>query len=299
MTDTYDPIRETLEYHFKPILEFFQDETITDLEINPDGKIFIEHRDGTTTTPKVSIDGDSIKAVALLLASRTQNDVTEASPSVASVWENPSLRLHILLPPAVTRPSMAVRRFSNKVYSLDDFIKMGTCTEEQATILRTYIQQRRNLVVSGETGSGKTTLLNALLLEIPARDRVFIIEDTCELQCNVPNRFPVAYGYAYTAQMALKDALRLNPDRIIVGEVRDGSALDMLQAWNTGHPGGLASIHANSVDSVKLRLRSLVEQVSASSQMDLINETVDVAIQMSVDGNGRRWISDIRDFRRN
>lgn len=293
-----DPVKEALEFHFRVIAELFSDESVTDLAINPDGRVFLKHIGKPKEEVELPVSMDSLKAVALLLASRTQNDITDRNPSVDSAWEDPPLRIHISLPPAVSNPCLSVRRFSSKVFTLDDYVEAGSCSAEDAERLRAFVVGRKNIIVSGETGSGKTTLLNALLAEIPPRERVFLIEDTNELQCDLPDLSPIYFGDRYTARMAIKDVLRQDPDRIIVGEVRDGAALDMLQGWNTGHPGGLASIHANSVDAVKLRLKSLVEQASYTPQDALIEEAVDVAVQMAVDPDGKRRIAAIKEFRK-
>ncbi len=285
-----------LNYHFKPLLEIFNNPMVTDIEVNPTGLIFTHYLDGTSQQLDTTINGKSISAVAALLASKTQNDVNSSSPSVAAVWPNPPMRIHIILPPAVSAPSMVIRRFSPIVYPLSHYIENGTCTENQANLMKTLIKERKNIVVSGETGSGKTTLINSLLKEIPITDRLYIIEDTKELKCEAPNSVPVLTGEDYTARAAIKDALRFRPDRIIVGEVRDGAALDLLEAWNTGHPGGLCSIHANSPATVKQRLRSLIQQVSVSPQDNLIDITLDVVIQISLCSDGKRRITEIKEF---
>ncbi len=285
-----------LNYHFKPLLEIFNNPMVTDIEVNPNGFVFTHFLDGTSKKLDVTISGKSISAVAALLAAKTQNDVTPSSPSVAAVWPDPPMRIHIILPPAVTAPSMVIRRFSPIVYPLSHYIENGTCSEEQAALMRSLIRERKNIIVSGETGSGKTTLINSLLKEIPAEDRLYIIEDTKELQCDAPNSVPVLTGEDHTARAAIKDALRFRPDRIIVGEVRDGAALDLLEAWNTGHPGGMASIHANSPSTVKQRLRSLIQQVSVSPQDALIDMTLDAVIQITLCSDGKRRITEIREF---
>lgn len=286
-----------LNYHLKPLISLFNDEEITDIEVNPDSSVFVHTISGfSKEIPDLIIPGSSIAAVATLLASKTQNDVTEEAPSVAAIWPSPPMRIHIILPPATIAPCMVIRRFSSIVFPLNHLIEENTCTETQATKLRGLITSRKNIVISGETGSGKTTLLNSLLLEIPKSDRLYIVEDTRELRCFSPNKVQVITGEKYTTRSAIKDALRFRPDRIIVGEVRDGAALDLLEAWNTGHPGGLCSIHANSPATVKQRLKSLIQQVSISPQEALIDITVDAVIQISLCNDGKRRITEIKEF---
>lgn len=288
--------QDVLEYHLSPVFGIFNDKAVTDIEVNPDESVFVHMIDGTSRRLDIHIAHTSIAAAAALLASRTQNDVTDSSPSVAAVWPDPPMRIHIMLPPAVAAPCMVIRRFSATVFLLSHFTEMGTCTQSQEMLMRQLVSDRRNIIVSGETGAGKTTLINSLLGEIPSSDRLYIIEDTRELQCFAPNHVSVLTGEKYSARMAIKDAMRFRPDRIIVGEVRDGAALDMLEAWNTGHPGGICSIHANSSDTVKQRLRSLVQQVSVSPQDALIDMAVNAVIQISLCSDGKRRITEIRTF---
>lgn len=293
MSTSEERFFSVLQYHFKPLLEMFDNQMITDIEVNPDGSVFTHLINGDSEESDVRIAPQSIAAVAALLASRTQNDVSDSSPSVAAVWPSPPLRVHIIVPPAVQAPCMVIRRFSSIVFPLDYYIESETCTKQQADLLKEMVVSRKNIIVSGETGSGKTTLLNSLLREIPDKDRLYIIEDTEELRCEKKNKVFVRTGDKHTARAAIKDALRFRPDRIIVGEVRDGAALDLLEAWNTGHPGGLCSIHANSPATVKQRLKSLIQQVSVSPQEALIDMTVDVIVQISLCPDGKRRITEI------
>lgn len=293
---SYKRYKEALEFHFAPILRFFSDKQITDIESNDDGNIYAHHIDGSSELLPVHLQPESIAAVAALLAAKGQNDITDDNPSVSAVWPDPPYRIEIVLPKAVKRPCMVIRRFAQIVYPLEHFIENGTLTVEMAKTIKDLIIRKKNIVISGETGSGKTTLMNTLLKEIPTGDRLFIIEDTRELQCSAPNKVPVLTGDNYTARKAIKNALRFRPDRIIVGEVRDGAALDLLEAWNTGHPGGMCSIHANNPDTVKLRLRSLIQQVSVSPQSDLIDATVDAVIQVTLCPDGKRRVTEIKIF---
>ena len=285
-----------LEYHLKPISHLFSDGNVTDIVINEDSTIFAYALDGITQQIEAYVDPKSIAAVASLLAARTQNDVNEDNPSVQAQWPDPPMRISIILPPAASVPCMTIRRFSPVVYPLSYFLETGSCTEEQYETMRTLILSRKNIVLSGETGSGKTTLLASLLAEIPEHDRLFIIEDTKEIRCNHLNKTMILTGEKYSARSAVRDSLRFRPDRIIIGEVRDGAALDLLKAWNTGHPGGLCSVHANGPDTVKQRFRDLIQEVSLSSQDALIDMTLDAVIHMALCPDGKRRVTEIREF---
>ena len=289
--------RRELDSHMKPLLEIMEDERINDLAVNDDGAVYAQLRDGTKERIDIEIEPERIVTIGTLLAAKEDVDLNNNNPSISTKYPDPPLRVSITLSSATrARPVISVRRPSPQVFPLDDFVKKGICTAEEAEKLRRLVRERKNIIVSGETGSGKTTLINSLLLEIPPSDRLFIIQDVEEIQCLAPNKVQVLCSEGhYTQRMAVKDALRFNPDRLIVGAVRDGAALDLIQAWNTGHPGGLCSIHANSASAVKLRLKALVEQVSAMPQKDLIDETVDAVVQITF-LDGKRRITEIEVY---
>ena len=209
---SYKRYKEALEFHFAPILKFFSDKQITDIESNDDGNIYAHHIDGSSELLPVHLQPESIAAVAALLAAKGQNDITDDNPSVSAVWPDPPYRIEIVLPKAVRRPCMVIRRFAQIVYPLEHFIENGTLTAEMAKTIKNLIIRKKNIVISGETGSGKTTLMNTLLKEIPTEDRLFIIEDTRELQCSAPNKVSVLTGDNYTARKAIKNALRFRPE---------------------------------------------------------------------------------------
>ena len=168
--------------------------------------------------------------------------------------------------PVVSSPAFAIRKRPEVVFTLDEYVAGGMMTEAQAAIIRAAAVARQNMLIVGGTGSGKTTLANAILAEPAfAEDRVVLIEDTAELQCSAADQIQMLTKRTepqVTMTDLVRDTLRLRPDRIIIGEVRDGSALDLLKAWNTGHPGGLATIHANSAAEGLTRLEDLIGEVT-------------------------------------
>lgn len=198
---------------------------------------------------------------------------------------------------------MAIRRFTQRVASLDDLVATGTATERQVEMLVEAVRDRRTIVVSGGTGAGKTTLLNLLAGSIDPSERVVTIEDAAEL--NLPGhvvrleaRPPNAEGAgAITIRSLLRSALRLRPDRIIVGEVRGGEALDLISALNTGHRGSLTTVHANSPDEALLRIETLALSAGDTSETAItrqLRSAVDVVVQIERD-QGSRKIVDIAE----
>ena len=178
------------------------------------------------------------------------------------------------------------------IFGLADYLREGIVTPDQALALVRAVAARENILVAGGTGSGKTTLCNALLAEPPFRSsRVVILEDTAELRCSAPNQVKLltrAGDPPVTMTDLLKDTLRLRPDRIVIGEVRDGAALAMIKAWNTGHPGGLSTLHANSAEDALLRLEDLIREASATLPVRSIAAAIQVVAFIRRTGSGRR-----------
>jgi type IV secretion system protein VirB11 len=179
----------------------------------------------------------------------------------------------------------ALRKPAKIVFGLDDYVRRGILGRRDADALRDAVRARRNVLVGGGTGSGKTTFANALLHEIAdSSDRIYLVEDNPELQCDAPNKLQVlVQPPTYTWNRAIMDAMRFRPDRIIVGEVRDGSALEMLKAWNTGHPGGIATVHANDTGAMLDRVCQLIEEVVPAAPRAMIADTIDVCVHLRRD----------------
>ena len=178
---------------------------------------------------------------------------------------------------------MSIRKHSSAVFPIERYIEEGRISQKGWSFLQDAIETRKNILISGGTGSGKTTFVNAILdalVRYREDDRVLILEDTVELQCNMPNVFQMRTDAKSntTMQKLVRASLRLRPDRIIVGEVRGGEALDLLKSWNTGHPGGICTIHANSARSSLIRMEQLISEVSKTPMKELIGEALDVVV---------------------
>ena len=195
-----------------------------------------------------------------------------------------------MLPPVATGPCFSIRKPAARIYTLADYVADGIMTAEAARLLSLAVVDRRNILVAGGTSSGKTTLANAFLAALAPRDeRVIIIEDTRELQCAAPDTVSLRTRPGVVAMSDLvRSTLRLRPDRIIVGEVRGGEALDMLKAWNTGHPGGIATVHANSAASALYRIEQLIQEAVVTVPRRLIAEAIDLIDFIAGRGTGRR-----------
>ena len=218
--------------------------------------------------------------------------MTRDRPRISATLPVTGERFQGAFMPIVANPAFAIRKRPEIVFTLKDYIREGIMSEAMAEALRQAAETRQNLLIAGGTGSGKTTLANAILaLPAFARDRVVLIEDTAELQCSAEDRLEMLTKRTeppVTMTDLVRDTLRLRPDRIIIGEVRDGSALDLLKAWNTGHPGGLATIHANSAVEALSRLEDLIGEVTQRVPYRAIAQAINLVVFIERTPDGRR-----------
>lgn len=241
---------ESLQHSLGPVWDFLNTPGVTEIMVNPDGRVWVEDNQRGMYLTKHSLSEVSRHNIVATVASLNDREVHEEDPSVGGILPGFGARFHGIVPPAVSGSSFAIRIPSEFVMSLEQYVQSGVMSKQQARLILGCIAKCKNIIVAGGTGSGKTTLSNAILKRLAnSNHRIMTIEDTPELRCEAPNWLAVYINRQtkYTYQRALKDALRMRPDRIIVGEVRDGLAMEtLLEAWNTGHPGGLATIHAKS-----------------------------------------------------
>lgn len=264
--------------------------------INADGRVWFDSVGVGLALTSHRLSAQDREAAIRLLAHEAGETVSEGRPALATVLPESAARVQALLPPLVEAPILAIRKRPSAIFTLADYVESGIASRAQADILAAAVHERRNIVVAGGTGSGKTTLVNALLAETPFRDaRVVILEDTAELQCESQNSVQLLTKRT-EPPVSLRDlvqmTLRLRPDRIVVGEVRDGAALEVLKAWNTGHPGGLLTLHANSAADALLRLEDLCMEARATPPKRLIASAIDMIVFIAR-REGGRVITDI------
>ncbi|MEQ1610843.1 MAG: P-type conjugative transfer ATPase TrbB [Hyphomonadaceae bacterium] len=262
---------------------------------NPDGRLWLEQvGKGRVATPH-RLEASETERVIRLVATLTGAEVNRDTPIVSAELPPRGERFEGVLPPVSRGPCFAIRKPAGRVFTLDDYQASGVITAEQATTLRAAVRDHANIMVAGGTGSGKTTLANALLHEIAQLgERVVILEDTRELQCAAED---VVALRTQPGSVSLSDlvrsTLRLRPDRIVVGEVRGPEALDLLKAWNTGHPGGIATLHANSASAALSRLEQLTMEVCETPPRALIAEAIDLIVFVERGGPAGRRIPEI------
>jgi len=266
------------------------DPTVIEVMVNPDGALRLDCRGAGRIDTGVRLSAGEVERIIRLVASHIRLEVHSSNPIVSAELPESGERFEGLLPPVVIAPCFSIRKPAAQIYTLDDYVADQILAPQLAETLRQAIVERRNILVVGGTSSGKTTLANALLAEMAKRDeRVLILEDTRELQCAAPDCVALRTkpGVASLA-MLIRSTLRLRPDRIIVGEVRGPEALDMLKAWNTGHPGGIATLHANSAKAALYRLEQLIQEAVVSIPRRLIAEAIDLIVFIHGRGAARR-----------
>lgn len=262
---------------------------------NPDGRLWLEQLGrGRIPTP-YRLEAAEAERVIRLVATLTGAEATRESPIVSAELPPRGERFEGVLPPVARGPCFAIRKPAARVFTLDDYKASGVISEFQADQLRLSVARRANIIVAGGTGSGKTTLANALLHEIARlNERVVILEDTRELQCDAEDVVALrTQAGSVSLSDLVRSTLRLRPDRIVVGEVRGPEALDLLKAWNTGHPGGIATLHANSARAALARLEQLTMEVCETPPRALIAEAIDLIVFIERGGPAGRRIPEI------
>lgn len=268
------------------------DRRVVEVMVNPDGKIWVDRiGEGRAFTGHL-LAPDDANRILRLLADHVGEVATKERPRISATLPETGERFQGVFMPLVANPAFAIRKRPEIIFTLADYVRDGIMTAAMAAALRHAVETRQNLLIAGGTGSGKTTLANAILAEPTfARDRVVLIEDTAELQCSAEDRLEMLTKRTdppVTMTDLVRDTLRLRPDRIIIGEVRDGSALDLLKAWNTGHPGGLATIHANSAAEALSRLEDLIGEVTQRVPYRAIAQAINFVVFIARTPEGRR-----------
>lgn len=271
--------------------------------VNADGRLWLDRVGKGLVATSTRMPVADREAAIRLLAHEAGETVGADHPLLATILPDSAARVQAVLPPLVAAPILSIRKRPTAIFSLDDYLAAGIASAVQVAALRSAVAARRNIVVAGGTGSGKTTLLNALLAEPAFRDcRVVALEDTAELQLlgdNVIQMLTKRTTPEVTLRDLVRTTLRLRPDRVVVGEVRDGAALDVLKAWNTGHPGGLLTIHANSATDALARLEDLCLEAGPADPSRLIRSAVDLVVFITRTASGEgpgRVISDLLDL---
>jgi len=289
-----------------PLQVFLDDDAVTDIMVNGPDRIFIEVGGKTIWSHVHFRDAAHLSTICQRIVSAVGRRVDEASP-IADARLSDGSRINVVFPPlALDGPYLSIRKFSKQPINFDKLIEYGSCTRPLAKILELAGRARLNVLISGGTGSGKTTLMNAISRTIDAGERIVTIEDAAELQLQQPHvvrletRPPSLEGRGEVTQRDLvRNALRMRPDRVIIGEVRGSEAFDMLQAMNTGHDGSMSTIHANNTRDALTRIENMVQMGSfglpVRSIRTQIAGAIDMIVQVARQRDGRRRVLQVTD----
>ena len=292
---------------FGPLETLLADPTVSDILVNTFKQVYVERFGKLELTDVTFTDDAHLMKIIDKIVSRVGRRIDESSPMVDARLPDGS-RVNAIIPPlAIDGPIMSIRRFSVEPLRLDDLVKYKSMTADMAEILRGLGKSKVNILISGGTGSGKTTMLNVISGFINATERIVTVEDAAELQMQQPHivrletRPQNIEGKGEVTQRALvRNALRMRPDRIILGEVRGGEALDMLQAMNTGHEGSMATIHANTPRDALTRLENMISMAAASlptkAMRQQISSAISVVVQVARLTDGQRKVLSIQEI---
>lgn len=291
---------EMMARYLGPIVtRAFADDDVTEVYVNPqDGCVRIDTRSRGKVDTGHRLDASRVEmflnAVATHLGTTlgTEHPRLEAEMPVASFGGS---RLQGFISPLAQGPCFTIRKPPAVVYSLDDFVVQGVLAPSHRDVLREAVRAHENVLVVGGTGCGKTTFCNGIIREMTSlcpAERIVILEDTVELQCSAPDHLALRTAPGTSLAQLVKSTLRTSPDRIVVGEVRDEAALDLLDAWATGHPGGCATLHASSAAGALLRLDRLAQRANVPSQIPLIAEAIHLVAVLE-GGNAGRRVADL------
>lgn len=285
VTDTV--LNATRKFDF--LQPYLEDETVTEIMINGVKDIFVERNGSIQRVTVDDLTEDKLYEIIQSMVSKANRTVNESSPIVDISLPDGSRANIVLKPLAVNGPCVTIRKFPNEPLTMEHLIENGTITRELAAFLQEMVRTKQNVLVSGGTSSGKTTMLNVLSQCIPTTERIVTIEDSVELQLRQANNLVTLEvrnkNHEGTGEISIRDlvktSMRMRPDRILVGEVRDGAALDMIQALNTGHDGSMSTIHANSAEDALLRLETMALS-AAVIPLEAIRRQIATAIHIVI-----------------
>lgn len=290
-----------------PIEPFLRDPSVTEIMVNKFNQVFIE-RDGKISPAGIEFhDEEHLRSTIERIVSRVGRRIDESSPMVDARLPDGSRVNAVISPIALDGSSLTIRKFANEALSIQDLIANETITKEAAEFLDACIQGKLNVVISGGTGSGKTTTLNVLASFIPPAERIITIEDSAELQLNKPHvirlesrPLNVEGRGLVSIRDLVRNSLRMRPDRIVIGEVRDGTAFDMLQAMNTGHDGSMTTVHANTPTDALTRIESMSLMAGMEIPLQVIREqisqSIHLVLQQSRLADGSRKVTSILEI---
>lgn len=286
MTQLQENVIKLLEQSFGPvIMGFLNDKDVIEVYLNDNQDLWIDTLSEGRKKTGIKMSFQDGLRINTLVAGAVGTEINMKTPRVKAELPIGGSRFQGEIPPIVQNPTFNIRKKAIKIFTLEEYVDNGTMTEKQYHSICKAVQEKKNILVIGGTSSGKTTLCNAIINEMAKyQERMIIIEDTQELQCACEDRVFLRTSDTVTMKDLLEDTLRMRPDRISIGEIRGGAALDLLKAWNSGHPGGICTIHADSPRAGLDQLEQYISEVSVSSQQRMISRVAHIFVFIKREG---------------
>lgn len=273
------------------VMSYMEDDSVIEIMLNPDGRLWVDRLETGKEDTGRSILPEQSENIVKLVASFKNQVADKDEPVVSTDIPFHGARFQGWLPPVVAQPTFAIRKKAIAIFTLEDYLTNNLISKKHHALLSQAVLDRKNIIVVGGTSTGKTTFTNALLSELDDVDeRILVLEDLPELQLKAKDVVQLTTSLTVSMRDLVRGCLRMRPDRIIIGEVRDGAALELLKAWNTGHPGGLCTLHANGVESAAFRLEDLIQEMVVTVPRNLILQAVDLFVCIERDKEGNRKV---------
>ncbi|MGL5569269.1 MAG: P-type conjugative transfer ATPase TrbB [Cetobacterium sp.] len=275
------------------INSYFENQDIIEILLNNNKQIWVDSLSKGMYQTDIILENSSAMKIINTIATASNSIVDKQNSIISSELPESGFRFEAIIPPNVNNPIFAIRKSSVLVFTLNDYVKMGVITEKQKNIIEVFIESYQNILIVGGTSSGKTTFANACIASIPKGDRLVILEDTQEIKSLCPNSVHLKTSIYKTMEDLFYSTMRLRPTRIIVGEIRGSTSIDLLTAWNSGHGGGISTIHSDSAEGALQQLEQYNQRKSIDKQQSLIGKAVDLIIVLQKI-RGKRMVVEIK-----
>ncbi len=276
------------------INSYFEDEDIIEIMLNDDKTVWVDSLTKGMYFTGIILENTEAMKIINTVATFMEAKVDKENPRMSAELPDTGVRFESVIPPNVDNPIFTIRKKSILIFTLDDYVRMGSLTEFQKGVIEKTINNYKNILIVGGTSTGKTTFANACIGAIPKKDRLVILEDTKEIRSLCPNKISLKTSIYTSMEELFYSTMRLRPDRIVVGEIRGATSLDLLTAWNSGHGGGVSTIHSDSTEGALEQLEQYNQRKSVDKQQKLIGKAIDLVVVLKR-VNGERKVVEIKE----
>lgn len=276
------------------INSYFEDEDIIEIMLNDDKTVWVDSLTKGMYFTGIILENTEAMKIINTVATFMEAKVDKENPRMSAELPDTGFRFESVIPPNVDNPIFTIRKKSILIFTLDDYVRMGSLTEFQKGVIEKAINNYKNILIVGGTSTGKTIFANACIGAIPKKDRLVILEDTKEIRSLCPNKISLKTSIYTSMEELFYSTMRLRPDRIVVGEIRGATSLDLLTAWNSGHGGGVSTIHSDSTEGALEQLEQYNQRKSVDKQQKLIGKAIDLVVVLKR-VNGERKVVEIKE----